>query len=151
MKVAVSLAVVSLLLLAGQERKNGNEGFNLVDKEGNIRRPEDFLDRYQALGTYLVLDPKGNEMHVTYGSSGAAENYRRAGKFADGTVLVKEVFGTDHAQMTTGDARWAKDTKVWFVLIKDSKGRRSEERRVGKECRSRGARQHEKNKNAPPE
>jgi hypothetical protein len=44
-------------------------------------------------------------------------------KFADGTVLVKEVFGTDHAQMTTGDAHWAKDTKVWFVLIKDSKGR----------------------------
>ena len=25
--------------------------------------------------------------------------------------------------MTTGDAHWAKDTKVWFVLIKDSKGR----------------------------
>ena len=25
--------------------------------------------------------------------------------------------------MTTGDAHWAKDTKVWFVLIKDSQGR----------------------------
>jgi hypothetical protein len=25
--------------------------------------------------------------------------------------------------MTTGDAHWAKDTNVWFVLIKDSKGR----------------------------
>src|SRR5437763_11613420 len=52
-----------------------------------------------------------------------ADYYRRNKKFADGTVLVKEVFGTDHAQMTTGDAHWAKDTKVWFVLIKDSKGR----------------------------
>jgi cytochrome P460 len=57
------------------------------------------------------------------GSPGAADYYRRNKKFADGTVLVKEVFGTDHAQMTTGDAHWAKDTKVWFVLIKDSKGR----------------------------
>jgi hypothetical protein len=54
---------------------------------------------------------------------GAADYYRRNKKFADGTVLVKEVFGTDHAQMTTGDAHWANDTKVWFVLIKDSKGR----------------------------
>jgi len=37
--------------------------------------------------------------------------------------LVKEVFGTDHAQLTTGDAHWASQTKVWFVLIKDTKGR----------------------------
>jgi hypothetical protein len=42
-------------------------------------------------------------MHLTYASPGAAEYYRRNKKFADGTVLVKEVFGTDHAQMTTGD------------------------------------------------
>ena len=62
-------------------------------------------------------------MRLTYASPGAADYYRRNKKFADGTVLVKEVFGTDHAQMTTGDAHWAKDTKVWFVLIKDSKGR----------------------------
>src|SRR5581483_7822197 len=62
-------------------------------------------------------------MHLTYASPGTADYYRRNKKFADGTVLVKEVFGTDHAQMTTGDAHWAKDTKVWFVLIKDSKGR----------------------------
>jgi hypothetical protein len=37
--------------------------------------------------------------------------------------LVKEVFGTEHAQMTTGDAHWASQTKIWFVLIKDEKGR----------------------------
>jgi hypothetical protein len=64
-------------------------------------------------------------MHLTYASLGAADYYRRNKKFADGTVLVKKVFETDHAQMTTGDAHWAKDTKVWFVLIKDSKGRYS--------------------------
>jgi len=33
------------------------------------------------------------------------------------------VFATDHAQMTTGDAHWATTTKVWFVMIKDDKGR----------------------------
>jgi hypothetical protein len=47
-------------------------------------------------------------MHLTYASPGAAESYRRNKKFADGTVLVKEAFGTDHAQMTTGDAHWSK-------------------------------------------
>jgi hypothetical protein len=63
-------------------------------------------------------------MHATYASPGAAQYYRKNGKFADGTVLVKETFTTDHAQMTTGDARWATNkTIVWFVKIKDAKNR----------------------------
>jgi len=101
-----------------------NNRFALVDKSGNIKKPADYRDLYQTLGTYFVLDPKGgHQMHLTYASPGAADYYRRNRQFADGTVLVKEVFGTDHARMTTGDAHWAMDTKVWFVLIKDSKGR----------------------------
>ena len=99
-------------------------GFALVDKSGINQKPADYRDLYQSLGTYFVLDAKGgNQMHSTYASPGAAEYYRHNKEFANGTILVEEVFGTDHAQMTTGDAHWAKDTKVWFVLIKDSKGR----------------------------
>jgi len=98
----------------------------LVDKAGNIRKSPDYRDRYQALGTFTVLDPKGAaEMHYTYASPGTGEYYRKTGKFADGTVLVKEVFGADHGAMTTGDAQWAAKTKVWFVMIKDEKGRYS--------------------------
>lgn len=108
---------------AAAQSKSSFEGFKLVDKAGNIRKPEDYRDRYQVLGTYMVLDPKGNQMHYTYASPGTAEYYRRNKKFADGTVLVKKVFGTDHAQLTTGNANWAADTKVWFVLIKDAQGR----------------------------
>ena len=33
---------------------------------------------------------------------------RRDQEFADGTVLVKEVFGYDNERMTTDNARWAK-------------------------------------------
>jgi len=44
-----------------------------------------------------VLDPKGNQMHFTYASPGTAVYYRGHGTFADGTVLVKEVFAMDHA------------------------------------------------------
>src|SRR5262252_9681225 len=122
-----SLLIFTFFLMGYEQVRSQSDntrgGFDLVDKAGNIRKPPDYRDRYQSLGTYVVLDPKGDQMHATYASPGAAENYRRTGKFADGTVLVKEVFGTDHAQMTTGDAHWASGTKVWFVMIKDDKGR----------------------------
>src|SRR5215475_6315425 len=126
MILRLSLAVAAFLGVVGfaeVKSQNNYGGFDLVDKTGNIHKPDDVRDRYQALGTYAVLNPKGNEMHVTYASPGATESYRKTGKFADGTVLVKEVFATDHAQMTTGDAHWATGTKVWFVMIKDEKGR----------------------------
>ena len=34
-------------------------GFALVDKSGNMKKPADYRDLYQTLGTYFVLDPKG--------------------------------------------------------------------------------------------
>jgi hypothetical protein len=68
------------------------------------------------IGAYAVIDPKGNELHYSYASPGAIDSYRRNKKFADGTVLIKEVFGTGHAQLTTGNAHWASNIKVWFVL-----------------------------------
>jgi hypothetical protein len=128
MHLRIGIATLSLLTFGYQaaqaQARDRFDGFKLVDKTGNIKKPVDYRDLYQTLGTYMVLDPKGgNQMHLTYASPGAADYYRRNKKFADGTVLVKEVFGTDHAQLTTGDANWAKETKVWFVLIKDSKGR----------------------------
>jgi hypothetical protein len=123
-----ALVILTLVVLAGhQEAKSQTNprfsGFDLVDKTGNIRKPSDYRDKYEALGTYAVLDPKGDQMHLTYASPGTAEYFRQTGKYPDGTVLVKEVSGTDHAQMTTGDAHWASGTKVWFVMIKDAKGR----------------------------
>ena len=118
----LSLITLGTFRGAAAQNESSFDGFKLVDKTGNIRRPDDYRDLYQMLGAYMVLDQKGNQMHFTY-ASGTAEYYRRYKKFADGAVLVKEVFGTDHAQLTTGDANWAADTKVWFVLIKDAKGR----------------------------
>lgn len=124
----LGLALAAFVVLAGSQpaRSQHNQrfnGFELVDKEGNIQKPTDYRDRYEALGTYTVLDPKGDQMHVTYASPGTAAYYRKNGKFPDGAVLVKEIFGTDHAQLTTGDAHWASGIKVWFVQIKDEKHR----------------------------
>jgi hypothetical protein len=107
------------------------KNFSLVDKEGQIAKPADYREKYETLGTYFVLDPAGNQMHITYASPGAAAYYRQNGKFADGTVLVKEVSGTEHAQMTTGDAHWALGTKVWFVMVKDGDGRHKDSKLWG--------------------
>jgi hypothetical protein len=129
MRFVGSVVLLALIIVAGREQLKSqasmsHNGFDLVDQAGNIRKPPDVRDLYQLLGTYAPTDFNGDtEFHVTYGSPGAAQYYRKNGKFADGTVLVKEVFATDHAQMTTGDVRWASKTKVWFVMIKDEKGR----------------------------
>jgi hypothetical protein len=125
----IASLILALVVLTGQQpvrsqSKGSANGFDLVDKTGNIRKPADVRDLYQALGMYTPVDLNNNtEMHYTYASPGTAQYYRKTGKFEDGTVLVKEVFATDHAQMTTGDAHWATGTKVWFVMIKDDKGR----------------------------
>lgn len=120
---ALALFVVVGYQPARSQRTHSFNGYELVDKQGNIRKPADYRDLYELLGTYTVLDPKGDQIHVTYSSPGTAAYYRKTGKFPDGAVLVKEVFGTDHAQLTTGDAHWAKGIKVWFVQIKDTQHR----------------------------
>src|SRR6516164_4347322 len=75
------IGVFTLVILAGfqvksQSNKSVN-GFDLVDKNGNIRKPSDYRDKYQTLGTYTVLDPKGDQMHVTYAPPGTTEYYRK--------------------------------------------------------------------------
>ena len=119
--------MLAILALGNQPAKpqarNSFNGFALVDKSGNIRKPTDYRDLTKLSALTSCSIQRGESDAPNLRIDGAAEYYRRNKKFADGTVLVKEVFGTDHAQMTTGDAHWAKDTKVWFVLIKDSKGR----------------------------
>lgn len=121
--LAVALVALGEIRWAVAQDKKLYDGFALVDKNGNLRKPPDYRETYQLLGTWTILDPKGNQMHDTFASPGAAEYYVRNGKFADGTVLVKEINGTQHAQMTTGNANWAGNTQVWFVLVKNAKGR----------------------------
>ena len=125
-RILIVFLVVVILVAYQQVRSQNNSssynGLDLVDNAGNIRKPADVRDSYQALGTYSVVDLNGDtELHYTYAAPGTAEYYRKNGKFAEGTVLVKEVDTTDHGKMTTGDVHWASGTKVWFVMIKDEK------------------------------
>src|SRR5262245_24441511 len=131
--LTLTVALLSASIGGTLRGRAQDEHLDLADAKGNIRKPPEYRDRYQLLGAYVVLDPtsmvadapksNGDEMHYTYASPGTAEFYRKNKRFADGTVLVKEVFATGHAELTTGDAHWAKETKVWLVMIKDGGNR----------------------------
>jgi hypothetical protein len=85
-------ALLTALPAATLQRGAQNDHLDFVDANGNIRKPADYRDRYQTLGAWSVIDSNNDtDMHYTYASPGTAEYYRKNGKFADGTVLVKEV------------------------------------------------------------
>jgi hypothetical protein len=105
----VSVIVLAFVSVAGYAqvpyRNNGSRFNRLI---WSTRRGT-FASR-PARGTsarrsawFTVLDRKGDEMHDPDESPGTAGHHRNTGKFADGTVLVEEVFGTIHRPMTTGD------------------------------------------------
>ena len=97
-----------------------------VTKDGGISRPTDYRDTFEYLGTYAVAtkpDKPLDEMHVVYARPEDVRAYRRDGKFPDGATLVKEVTRVGSEKLTTGQSHWATDIKLWFVMIKDAKGR----------------------------
>ena len=62
-------------------------------------------------------------MHNVYARPEDIQAYRRDGKFPDGAILVKDVTTVGSEKLTTGQSTWTKDIKIWFVMVKDSKGR----------------------------
>ena len=76
-------------------------------------------------GTYAVLNESeaGHGLHEVYAPRPDIEAYNKTGEWPDGATMVKEVRHTAGAKMTTGDSHWATDINVWFVMVKDRKGR----------------------------
>lgn len=118
--------------LEAQEPKNQSQGRKLldfspyVDATGGISLPDDFETKFVHIGTVSVAPKPGepvNELHGTYTRIEDLEAFRRDGKFPDGAVLVKDVRATTNEKLTTGSAAFGANVKVWFVMIKDSKGR----------------------------
>src|SRR5262249_38187487 len=103
-KSVVRSCIVALLAVASvgayaQMRTTGIAGAqnadHVVDAEGNLRVPEDYHTAYQFLGIWAVADDKGKgskEIHIVFASPGTVAAYQKDGQFADGSVLVKEVF-----------------------------------------------------------
>jgi hypothetical protein len=105
---------------AGPQSVARFDGFNLVDKTGQIRMPGDFQNTFRSLGTIWNLDAKkGDQIHSAYASPGAVEWYRRSGKFPDGAVLIMQSVDTEQDR----SKRTMAARSEWFVMIKDTKGR----------------------------
>jgi len=125
--LAAALVVGSVEALAqSRPRASGAEtaAVKVVDASGNLRVPENYRLRYQALGSWAIAADGAagsKEMHEVYASPGAIAAYQKTGRFPDGTVLVKEVFGAATASMTTGTVSHPETLKGWFVMVKDSK------------------------------
>lgn len=87
--------------------------------------PKDLRNSHVHLGSWIVPEKgaPGQGFHDVYANSPSVAAYRRDGKFPDGTLLVKEIRAIQDGVLTTGHASWAADTQVWFVMVKDAKGR----------------------------
>ena len=125
--VAVTLmagSVVAFAQMNGAASGGGQARTTVVDAKGNLRVPENYRSVYQALGSWAIATDSGagsKQIHEVYASPGAIDAYRKTGRFPDGTVLVKEVFGTSTNHMTTGTVSHADKLKGWFVMVKDGK------------------------------
>jgi len=116
------LAGSSLLVSQGKDPSAFSE---YVDEGGAIQLPTDYRSRWTHLGTYAVINEskEGHGLHEVYAPLSDIEAYNSTGEWPDGAVMVKEVRHTAGAKMTTGDSNWATDINVWFVMVKDKKGR----------------------------
>ena len=95
----------------------------IVDAAGNLHVPDGYRTTYEFLGSWAVAADQGpgsKELHVVYASPGTITDYRTAGRFSDGAVLVKEVFEATTGQRTTGTVSTAGRLKGWFVMMKDT-------------------------------
>ena len=95
-----------------------------VSGAAELRVPTDYRTTYEFLGAWAIADDKGTgskQLHDVYASPGAIAAYRKTGRFPDGAVLVKEVFATTTAPMTTGTVSRAQTLQGWFVMVKDGK------------------------------
>src|SRR5215831_15215654 len=123
------LAIVVLAAYGGTDTtasRDESKRKPVVDDAGNLHVPDAYRTTYQALGSWAVAADRGKgskELHVVYASPGTIAAYRENGRFADGAVLVKEVFYAATGKMKTGTVSHAEMLKGWFVMVKDSNGR----------------------------
>ncbi|MGI9262270.1 MAG: cytochrome P460 family protein [Woeseiaceae bacterium] len=117
-----AVAIVGLAFLPAM----ADEDFSpYVDGDGNIEFPEGFRSSMVHLGSWFVPEGGASGFHDVYTEKESVEAYRETGKFPDGATLVKELRAAEAGDYTTGQGvQYATDgLKQWFVMIKDSKGR----------------------------
>lgn len=98
---------------------------NWVDADGSLLLPDYQRTDWAHLGSWIIRDEAapGYGFHDVYMQAEALRHFRQTGQFADGTVIIKEVRHIRSGIKTTGAAEWAGDITIWFVMIRDRRGR----------------------------
>src|SRR5438477_5138156 len=143
-KVTLLLTVAAVVLTLGSMAANGQSERRLsrgdatlaavVDQQGSLHVPPEYRAAYEFLGTWAIAANKGvgsSELHTVYANPGTTAAYHTSGRFPDGTVLVKEVYETSTAPMTTGTVSHAQTLKGWFAMVKDSNNSHPRQLAVG--------------------
>jgi hypothetical protein len=129
-KFSIAMACLGLSIAAVAAPANTKEKavavpMPIADASGALHVPDGYRRSYDYLGTWSIAAPTGKdgaaEMHVVYASPKAIDSYKKNGKFSDGDVLVKEVYESETAAMTTGIVSHTEKLKGWFVMVKDEK------------------------------
>ncbi len=97
-----------------------------VDEKGNISLPADYKATFTHLGSYATASKVGgavDQLHGVYARPEDVKAFQKDGKFPDGAVIVKDVYKTKSDNLTTGTVAWATDIDIWFVMVKDTRGR----------------------------
>jgi len=99
-----------------------------VDNKGNIKFPDEFRTSMLHLGSWYVPEGDASGFHGVYTEKKNIDAFRKTGKFPDGATLVKELRASQKADYSTGVGvkRATKTVKQWFVMIKDTKNRFSD-------------------------
>ena len=120
-----TISAITITATPGEARSSDDRFSELVGAGGEIAFPQDFPNGFMFIGTFAVA-AKGEgvaELHSTYARPKDVAEFRQTGAWPDGAVLIKEVSSTNGARHTTGNAFWRKETKTWFLMVKDAKGR----------------------------
>ena len=120
--VLISIVLTTRLLpFVGSSAEPKQE--SVVSAMGALHVPADYRTRYESLGSWSIAgdgSAGAKGMHMVYASPHAIEGFRAKGQFADGAVLVKEVWQAETAAMTTGTVSHVSKLKGWFVMVKAS-------------------------------
>jgi hypothetical protein len=96
---------------------------SVVSVDGALHVPANYRTLYESLGSWSIAGDTGagaKQIHAVYASPHAIEEFRAKGKFADGAVLVKEVWAAETGTMTTGSVSHVSKLQGWFVMVKAS-------------------------------
>lgn len=119
----VSVAAQGGNLDPGTAAKRSKSEQPVVDANGNLRVPIGYRTSYQFVGSWAIAADSGKgskQIHDVYASPGTVPTYLKSGHFADGSVLVKEVFQATTEPMKTGTVSHVQKLAGWFVMVKES-------------------------------